>query len=178
MKKVLLITATTFLAACNIKFINSSTTLKNEVITPTTEHFVGEWECAMNGVAATTNKVKLGKDGKANYLGNVTLPAEKPIFNYALERSGSWKFADNTLTYSFTQSKVSRAHADEVQANLQANQELQSLEQQYFDALNQQTKKSGKTNVNLAVSNFTTKAFSVEQKVAETVRSGNCVRVL
>lgn len=177
MKKVLLITATTLLAACN-NFINPSPTVKNEVITPKTEHFVGEWECAMNGVAATTNKVKLHKDGKAYYLGNVTLPAEKPLFNYALERSGSWKFVDNTLTYSFTQSKVFRAHADEVQANLQANQELQSLEQQYFDALNQQTKKAGKTNVNLAVSNFTTKAFSVEQKVAETVRSGNCARVL
>lgn len=177
MKKILLAIATTLLAACN-SFINSSPAVKNEVITPTTEHFVGEWECAMNGVAATTNKVKLGKDGKANYLGNVTLPAENPIFNYVLERSGSWKFADNTLTYNFTQSKVSRAHTDEVQANLQANQELQSLEQQYFDALNQQTKKAGKTKVSLAVSNFTTKAFSIEQKVAETVRSGNCVRVL
>ncbi|QLB18460.1 hypothetical protein [Mannheimia granulomatis] len=177
MKKILLAITTTLLAACN-SFINSSPAVKNEVITPTTEHFVGEWECAMNGVAATTNKVKLGKDGKANYLGNVTLPAENPIFNYALERSGSWKFADNTLTYNFTQSKVSRAHADEVQANLQANQELQSLEQQYFDALNQQTKKAGKTKVSLAVSNFTTKAFSIEQKVAETVRSGNCVGVL
>ncbi|AHG78171.1 hypothetical protein [Mannheimia varigena] len=177
MKKILLITVTALLTACN-SFINSGSTVKNEVITPTTEHFVGEWECAMNGVAATTNKVKLGKNGKANYLGNVTLPAEKPLFNYALERSGSWKFADSTLTYSFTQSKVSRAHSDEVQANLQANQELQSLEQQYFDALNQQTKKAGKAKVNLAVSNFTTKAFSIEQKVAETVRSGNCVRVL
>lgn len=177
MKKLLLITATTLLTACN-SFINSTPTVKNEAITPTTEYFIGNWECAMNGVASTTNKVKLGKDGKANYLGNVSLPAESPLFNYALERSGSWKFTDNTLTYSFTQSKVSRAHADEVQANLQANQELQNLEQQYFDALSQQTKKAGKTNVNLSVSNFTTKAFSIEQKVAETVRSGNCVRVL
>lgn len=177
MKKILLITVTALLTACN-SFINSGSTVKNEVIKPTSEHFIGEWECAMNGVAATTNKVKLSKDGKANYLGNITLPAENPIFNYALERSGSWKFADNALTYSFTQSKVSRAHTDEIQANLQANQELQNLEQQYFNALNQQTKKAGKTNVNLAVSNFTTKAFSIEQKVAEAVRSGNCVRVL
>ncbi|HGO5853955.1 TPA: hypothetical protein ACK3JH_000814 [Mannheimia haemolytica] len=177
MKKILLVTATTLLAACN-SFINSAPTVKNEVVTPTTEYFVGEWECAMNGVAATSNKVKLHKDGKANYLGNVALPAEQPLFNYALERSGSWKFAENTLTYSFSQSKVSRAHAEAVQVDLQANQELSGLEKQYFDALNEQTKKSGKTNIKLGVSNFTTKSFNIEQKVAEAVRSGNCVRVL
>ncbi|EXI62524.1 hypothetical protein MHD_07765 [Mannheimia granulomatis] len=176
MKKVLLITATTLLVGCN-NFITSTQTQKNEVITPTTEYFIGEWECAMNGVAATSNKVKLNKNGKASYLGNVTLPAEKPLFSYALERSGSWKFADNTLTYSFNQSKVSRAHADEVQANIQADQELQNLEKEYFKALNQQTKKSGKSTVNLAVSNFTSKAFSIEQKVSDSVRSGNCIRV-
>lgn len=174
MKKILVVSTVALLSACN-SFINSG---NNEVITPTAKHFVGEWACTMNGVAGTSNKVKLTEKGKASYIGNMMLPAENPLFNYTLERSGSWAFADNTLTYTFTKGKISRAHTEEVLTTLKTDKEKNSLEQQYFDALRQQVNKSSKTDIKLTVSNFTKKAFNIEQKVADNVRTGSCVSTL
>lgn len=174
MKKILLISVMTLLSACN-SVRNSS---HHEMITPTSKHFVGEWACTMNGVAGTSNKVKLTKKGEAIYVGNVMLPAENPLFQYTLERTGSWAFADNILTYTFTKGKVSRSHTEAILANLKTDKTKNDLEKQYFDALNQQVSKSGKTNISLTVSNFTAKAFNIEQKVAETVRTGYCVSTL
>ncbi|MDD0824511.1 hypothetical protein PTQ27_08545 [Mannheimia sp. AT1] len=174
MKKILVVSTVALLSACN-SFIDSN---DNEIITPTSQHFVGEWACTMNGVAGTSNKVKLTEKGGVTYLGNMILPAENPLFNYTLERSGSWAFADNTLTYTFTKGKVSRSHSEEVLENLKTDKEKNSLEKQYFDALRQQVNQSSTTNINLAVSNFTKKAFNIEQKVSGNVRTGSCVNTL
>lgn len=169
MKKIALATFTLLVSAC-------SNMMLDEEITPTKADFVGEWACTMNGVAGTSNKVKLSENGRATYVGNVMLPSGNPLFNYTMERSGRWTAKNNTLTYTFTKGKVSRSHADEVLSVLKVQEEQNRLEKQYFNALRQQVNKS--TDINLTVSNFTKKRFNIEQKVSGATRSGSCVRVL
>lgn len=175
MKKVLLASFVTFLTACST--INTTNSVQKP-IQASYEHFIGVWECQMEGGVTTKNKVALTSGGEATYFGKVAVPSDNPVFQYDIERQGKWSFADNVLNYTFGKGKVNKAHSEEITQKIQTERRYQNAEKQHYNNLNK-LMSSGKTsNIRLSVSNFTENAFTVEQKVGDTARRGYCARVM
>ncbi|WP_150539235.1 hypothetical protein [Actinobacillus vicugnae] len=173
MKKIVLATTVALLSACTTYTTSTAPAASREA---TSESFIGEWECRMDGGSiATSNRVQLTADGQATYFGKMVLPNDNPIFGYDINRTGTWSYANHTLTYKFTQGSVMRAHTDEIQQSLKVDNALNSSEKQYYSALNKQMTKASNP-INLAVSNFAQNAFTIQQKVGNTARTGHCVR--
>lgn len=171
MKKIVLASAVTLLASCTTDYFQTST-----VIEATPKSFIGNWECRMDGGVATSNKVSLAKDGSATYLGKMFMPKENPIFQYDIQRTGVWSYANQTLTYKFGKGSVSRAHSEEIRQALTVDADLSESENDYYTLLNRQMTKGGQTTINLAVSNFTKNAFDIRQNIGDTPRTGQCKR--
>lgn len=178
MKKLLLVTLATFLASCStFQFPSTSKTETESTSQISRKQFIGNWQCEMDGgKIGTSNKVKLSEDGHASYLGLITMPKEDPLFQYKVKRQGTWSFADNTLFYIFTQSSVERAHTSEMLRKIKTSKELNATENEYFAAVKSQMTKADQKPISLAVSDFTTQSFTIKQTVAETARTGRCVR--
>lgn len=177
MKKIILCATVSLLAACSNFNGFSQSKAKNQTITdPTTTDFVGNWECRMDGGVSSSNKVSLDKNGKATYIGNMVMPKEDPIFQYEIKRTGSWAYANHTLTYRFNKSAASRAHTEENQQLINSDAKIKETEQQYYNAITKQMSKAKQSTINLAVSNFAPNAFTIQQTVGETTRTGLCVR--
>ena len=82
----------------------------------------------------------------------------------------------NTLFYIFTQSSVERAHTSDMLRKIKTSKELNATENEYFAAVKSQMTKADQKPISLAVSDFTTQSFTIKQTVAETARTGRCVR--
>lgn len=171
MKKVAIATLTTLLSACQFTgFGQTQISSKN---------FIGNWECRMDGGnISTANQISLGKDGKANYLGKIMLPKDNPMFQYDVKRTGSWAYANHTLSYQFTKSAVTPNHSEQVKESLKTDKELKAMEKEYYNAIHSQMTKPDQKSLNLSVSNVTPNSFSVMQNLNQTTRSGVCVKVV
>ncbi|WP_373818257.1 hypothetical protein [Glaesserella sp.] len=167
MKKFTVVAAAALLSACQFSGFGKVTS----------NNFVGNWECRMDGGnISTTNQINLDKDGKAKYLGRIMLPRENPLFQYDVQRTGTWAYAENILTYQFSKSTVTPKHSDEIQKALKTDKELKTMEKEYYQAINSQMTKPEQKSVNLTVSNVTSDSFAVEQKLNQTIRTGICTR--
>ena len=117
MKKLLLVASIALLSGCHL-FTQSGTSTttsqpQTSVDTLTAKHFVGRWNCEMDGgKVGSSNQVNLGEDGVAKYIGLIAMPKENPAFQFEVTRDGTWSFANNTLAYVFKKSSVKRAHTD------------------------------------------------------------------
>ncbi len=173
MKKIILATAVSLLAACSY---NNQTSTTNEPMSA--KSFIGSWECRMDGgkIAATSNNVTLTEDGKATYLGKVMLPNDKLLFQYDVKRTGSWSYDNKQLTYKFIDGTITRAHSAEIQQALKTDKKLNATEQKYYEAINNQLAKAEQKPLNIEVSNFASNAFSIKQNIGGTARNGLCVR--
>ncbi|ABN75117.1 hypothetical protein AP460_00064 [Actinobacillus pleuropneumoniae] len=172
MKKIILAATVSLLAACSY---NNQTSTANEPMSA--KSFVGNWECRMDGGnIATNNNVTLSKDGKATYLGKVMLPNDKPLFQYDVKRTGSWSYDHKQLTYKFIDGTIARAHSAEIQQALKTDKKLNTTEQKYYEAINNQLAKAEQKPLNIEVSNFAPNAFSIKQNIGGTARTGLCVR--
>lgn len=184
MKRIFLATVVSLLSACQLFPQTTASATSSATITkaPTPEtltpsHFVGKWICEMNGgKIGTSNQVNLGEDGVANYVGLITMPKENPSFQYEISRTGTWSFANNTLSYAFKKSEVKRAHTEAMLANINSDKDVTEMEKEYFSNVKAQMTKSNQKPIMLAVSNFSQHRFTISQNVGGTTRTGQCVR--
>ena len=141
-------------------------------------YFVGNWTCEMNGGnIGSSNSVQLAQDGYVSYLGTFTIPKEDPLFQYQLERIGTWSFASDILTYQFSQNKFTRAHSFEMLKKIKTDRNLNAEENTTFDGLSAQMNNSSSRPVALNVSEFMDQSFVISQNLQGTERTGLCRRV-
>ena len=169
-----------FLTACtNNIFTAGGKSAPSENSSVSRQYFVGKWACEMNGGnIGSSNTVKLAKDGYADYVGTLAIPKEDPLFQYQLERIGTWAFANDILTYQFSKSNFTRAHTFEMLKKIKTDKNLNAEENATFDGLSAQMNKSNAKSVSLAVSDFTDQSFVITQKLPEVTRTGICKKIL
>ena len=169
-----------FLTACtNNIFTAGGKSAPSENSSVSRQYFVGKWACEMNGGnIGSSNTVKLAKDGYADYVGTLAIPKEDPLFQYQLERIGTWAFANDILTYQFSKSNFTRAHTFEMLKKIKTDKNLNAEENTTFDGLSAQMNNSSNRPVSLAVSDFTDQSFVITQKLPEMTRTGICQRVV
>lgn len=188
MKKLLLIALTSFLTACNLTTYTytdssgQSTSTSHKGSSTQTggksdldrSQFVGQWACETDGgKVGTSNKVALSQDGQAKYVGQVTVPKDAPMFQYEVQRTGTWSLIRDELSYVFTNSTVQRANTPEMLRVIKTSADINAAENDFFAELKTATQNSNGRPVNMTVSDFTGDAFRITQKN----RSGQCVRV-
>lgn len=181
MKKLLLVASVAALSGCQL-FTNSSSsntshTQVQEPVQLTTAHFVGRWNCEMDGgKIGTSNQVNLGEDGVAKYVGLISMPKENPAFQFEVTRDGTWSYANDTLAYVFKKSSVKRAHTDAMLNNINSDKDVQAMEKEYFSNVKAQMSKANQKPIMLKVSEFSQHRFKISQTVADTTRTGTCSR--
>lgn len=174
-----------FLTACTNNIFTTSSQQQSNTSQPNAKvssvdrsYFVGSWACEMNGGnIGSSNTVKLAQDGYANYVGTFTMPKEAPIFQYQLERVGTWSFANDMLSYQFSQSNFTRAHTFEMLKNIKTNKELNEEENATFANLSKQMQNANNRTFSLAVSNISDQSFVITQNLQGNARTGMCKRV-
>lgn len=185
MKKLLLVASVSLLSGCHLFTTSSSTSSSNTSQTQiatapvqlTTAHFVGRWNCEMDGgKIGTSNQVNLGEDGVAKYVGLISMPKENPAFQFEVTRDGTWSFANDTLAYVFKKSVVKRAHTDAMLNNINSDKDVQAMEKEYFSNVKAQMTKANQKPIMLKVSEFSQHRFKISQTVGETTRTGTCSR--
>lgn len=179
-----------FLTACTNSIFTSNTSSSQHQNSSSTQHptqsssvernyFVGLWACEMNGGnIGSSNTVQLAQDGYVSYLGTFTIPKEDPLFQYQLERIGTWAFASDILTYQFNKSSFTRAHTFEMLKKIKTDKNLNAEENTTFDGLSAQMNNSSNRPISLEVSNFTDQSFVITQKLPEITRTGICQRIV
>lgn len=188
MKKLILIALTSILTACNLTTYtytdssskSTSTSHKGSSTTQTGTsdldrgQFVGKWACETDGGSVgTSNKVILNQNGKTDYVGQVTVPKNEPMFQYEVQRTGTWSLTNDVLSYIFTNSNVQRANTPEMLRTIKTSADINAAENEFFAELKTATQNSNGKPVNMVVSDFTGDAFKITQKN----RFGHCVRV-
>ena len=179
MKKLLLVASISLLSGCHL-FTQSGTSTttsqpQTSVDTLTAKHFVGRWNCEMDGgKVGSSNQVNLGEDGVAKYIGLIAMPKENPAFQFEVTRDGTWSFANNTLAYVFKKSSVKRAHTDAMLNNINSDKDVQAMEKEYFSSVKAQMSKANQKPIMLKVSNFSQHRFTISQTVGNTERTGQC----
>jgi len=175
-----------FLTACTNSIFTSNTNSSQHQSSSSTQsssvernYFVGLWACEMNGGnIGSSNTVQLAQDGYVSYLGTFAIPKEDPLFQYQLERIGTWAFASDILTYQFNKSSFTRAHTFEMLKKIKTDKNLNAEENTTFDGLSAQMNNSSSRPVSLEVSNFTDQSFVITQKLPEVTRTGICKKIL
>lgn len=190
MLKHLSIIFSLFLTACMSHVFTTSSSKSNENAQPQpsyptktssvkADYFIGNWACEMNGGnTGSSNTVQLTRDGYAYYLGTFTMPKEEPLFQYQLERIGTWSFSNDVLTYQFSKSNFTRAHTFEMLKKIKTDKTLNAEENAIFNGRSSQLNNSSSKPVSLSVSDFTDQSFVISQQLAETTRTGICKRII
>ena len=176
MKKLLLVASISLLSGCHL-FTQSGTSTttsqpQTSVDTLTAKHFVGRWNCEMDGGKVGSSN----QDGVAKYVGLIAMPKENPAFQFEVTRDGTWSFANNTLAYVFKKSSVKRAHTDAMLNNINSDKDVQAMEKEYFSSVKAQMSKANQKPIMLKVSNFSQHRFTISQTVGNSERSGHCSR--
>lgn len=174
-----------FLTACTNNIFTTSSQHQPNSTQPNVKtasvdrsYFVGSWACEMNGGnVGSSNTVKLAQDGYASYVGTFTMPKEAPIFQYQLERVGTWSFANDMLSYQFSQSNFTRAHTFEMLKNIKTDKALNEEENATFTNLSAQMQNASNRTFSLAVSNIADQSFVITQNLQGNARTGLCKRV-
>lgn len=190
MLKHLSIIFSLFLTACTSHIFTTSSSKSNENAQPQpsypiktssvkADYFIGNWACEMSGGnTGSSNTVQLTRDGYAYYLGTFTMPKEEPLFQYQLERIGTWSFSNDVLTYQFSKSNFTRAHTFEMLKKIKTDKNLNAEENAIFNGRSSQLNNSSSKPVSLSVSDFTDQSFVISQQLAETTRTGICKRII
>lgn len=105
------------------------------------------------------------------------MPKEAPIFQYQLERVGTWSFTNDMLSYQFSQSNFTRAHTFEMLKKIKTDKVLNEKENATFTNLSTQMQNASGRTFSLAVSNIADQSFVITQNLQGNPRTGLCKRV-